>query len=176
MFFYLTLIVIFITRDSLSIKEKHHYFLSNSPYKKSKNLSRKQRKAHSLPPNAYNERYYELTMNPNLGYPTLSKKVELQNRLNSLKKQSLSKKSKTKNITRKPPGEDNLNPWVSIGPNDVGGRTRGALIDLNDAEKDRVIAGGVSGGLWINEDIDKATPSEWTEVSGVPGNLSLIHI
>ena len=171
--FCLSIVVIYIPRDTLSVKEKHHFFLINSPFKKSKNLSRKQRKAFSLPPNAYNERFYELTMNPNLGYPTLSKKVELQNRLNSIKKQSLSKKSKTKNTTRKTPGEDNLNPWVSIGPNDVGGRTRGALFDLNDPEKDRIIAGGVSGGLWINEDIDKATPSAWTEVNGVPGNLAI---
>jgi gliding motility-associated-like protein len=165
-------ILICIPRDTFSDKEIHHYFLNNSPYKKSKNLSRNQRKAFSLPPNAYNERFYELTMNPSLGYPTLSKKVELQNRLISLKKQSLSIKSKTNNASRTP-GENNLNPWVSIGPNNVGGRTRGALFDLNDPEKDRVIAGGVSGGLWVNEDIDKASTSPWTKVNGVPGNLAV---
>ena len=32
-----------------------------------------------MPPNSYNERFYELTQNPYLGYPTTQKKFDLQN-------------------------------------------------------------------------------------------------
>ena len=111
-------------------------------------------------------------MNPELGYPTLSKKVELQNYLSSISKRN---KNVLKDavLTGKTPGVDSSNPWISIGPDDVGGRTRAALFDLNDTEKDRIIAGGVSGGLWLNEDIDSSSESSWTEVTGVPGNLAV---
>ena len=163
-FLFVLLIFILCPRDNFTAKEKHFFFLYYSPFKATKSLSKNERKALSIPPNAYNERFYELTMNPDLGYPTLSKKVELQNRLQSVKKQF---------NTKKIPGADDQNPWISIGPNNVGGRTRGALYDLNDVEKDRIIAGGVSGGIWINEDIDKGTSSPWTQVTGVPGNLAI---
>ena len=86
-FLFVTLIFLLCPRDNFTAKEKHFFFLYNSPFKSTKTLSRTERKALSIPPNAYNERFYELTMNPDLGYPTLSKKVELQNRLQSLKKQ-----------------------------------------------------------------------------------------
>ena len=173
-FFLCFLTVLFLAkRDTIAPKEKHQYFLENSPYKTTKNLSRKARKSLAMPPNAYHERFYELTMNPNLGYPTLSKKVALQNNLAGSRNRNVNKGGKNNSLSGKAPGVDNLNPWTSIGPNDVGGRTRAALFDLNDNEKDRVIAGGVSGGLWVNEDIDSDTPSEWIEVTGVPGNLAV---
>ncbi|MDB4307054.1 hypothetical protein N9935_02605, partial [Flavobacteriaceae bacterium] len=111
--------------------------------------SRKDRKALGIPPNAYNERFFELTMNPSLGYPTVSKKFELQNRLSRERNGNINpnKNPKNQDLSSKTPGADNLNPWISVGPNDVGGRTRGALFDLNDNEKDRVIAGGSQWGF-----------------------------
>jgi hypothetical protein len=48
----------------------HRQFLENSPFKETIKLSRAERKALSLPPNAYNERMWELTMNPATGIPT----------------------------------------------------------------------------------------------------------
>ena len=36
--------------------------------------------------------------------------------------------------------------WFEVGPNDVGGRTRAMVIDRQNP--DRLIAGGISGGLW----------------------------
>ncbi len=175
--FFLSTIIFILTfvRDGFSLKDKHAHFLHNSPYKNTKKLSRKDRKALGIPPNAYNERFFELTMNPSLGYPTVSKKFELQNRLSRESNGNINpnKNPKNQDLSSKTPGADNLNPWISVGPNDVGGRTRGALFDLNDNEKDRVIAGGVSGGLWVNEDIDASGTSPWTEVTGVPGNLAV---
>ena len=40
--------------------------------------------------------------------------------------------------------------WTSRGPYNVGGRTRALAVDITN--KDVIIAGGVSGGLWRSED------------------------
>ncbi|MGA0431575.1 MAG: hypothetical protein ACO3M9_06300, partial [Flavobacteriaceae bacterium] len=156
-----------ISRDELfTPKEYHKYLLENSRFKSTKNLSRSERKSKGMPPNSYNERFHELTQNPYLGYPTTQKKFDLQNSL-------LNSKIRGGALSGKVPGQDSTNNWVSVGPNNVGGRTRGALFDLNDPQRDRVLAGGVSGGLWVNEDIDSPTNSEWSMVTGVPGNLAI---
>ncbi|MBI4646384.1 MAG: hypothetical protein HY738_07275 [Bacteroidia bacterium] len=42
------------------------------------------------------------------------------------------------------------NTWVARGPYNVGGRTRGAAIDVTN--ENIIIAGGVSGGLWRTVD------------------------
>jgi hypothetical protein len=39
--------------------------------------------------------------------------------------------------------------WQQKGPYNVGGRTRALSIDVND--ENRILCGGVSGGLWISE-------------------------
>lgn len=46
---------------------KHHFCLENSPFKSTQNLSKKERKAGEIPPNAYNEMLWERTMNPETG-------------------------------------------------------------------------------------------------------------
>ena len=45
------------------------------------------------------------------------------------------------------------------------------LIQMTQTHK-RVFAGGVSGGLWKNDDITDPS-SSWTEVSGVPSNMNI---
>ena len=87
-FLSLILLLLFSKSQNFSPKEKHKLFLTNSPFSKTKKLSKKERKSLGIPPNSYNERFFELTMNPELGYPTLSKKVELQNYLSSISKRN----------------------------------------------------------------------------------------
>lgn len=48
-------------------------------------------------------------------------------------------------------------PWMHRGPYHVGGRTRGAAFDALDPN--RIVAGGVSGGLWLSEDAGKTWKS-----------------
>ena len=43
----------------------------------------------------------------------------------------------------------NLLTWSSLGPNNVGGRTRAIALDVRD--ENVIIAGGVSGGVWRSE-------------------------
>ncbi len=49
--------------------------------------------------------------------------------------------------------------WVKRGPYNVGGRTRGIALDVND--ENTIVAGGVSGGIWRSTDAG-ATWSEQT--------------
>jgi len=49
--------------------------------------------------------------------------------------------------------------WISRGPWNVGGRTRAAAIDI--LNENRILAGGVSGGLWLSEDAGQS----WSIIS-----------
>ena len=150
-----------------SIQETHAYHLGNSPFSASKNLSRQDRKLQGLPPNAYFEQQWELTMNPSLGRPTPEVLVRLQQQLAS------------QNLQERSPGDAYDNAWEERGPNNIGGRTRAILFDPNDANNanpaddyTRVFAGSVSGGLWVNDDITDVN-SSWQLVAGLPDNISV---
>ncbi|MGP8214594.1 MAG: T9SS type A sorting domain-containing protein [Bacteroidia bacterium] len=41
--------------------------------------------------------------------------------------------------------------WRSLGPSNVGGRTRAILIDNQDPTGQTIFAGGVSGGIWVSK-------------------------
>ena len=137
---------------------QHEAFLKNSPFKETLKLTTEERKALGIPPNKFYEREWELTMDPATGQPEPQRVLNLQKELAEQAKLS------------KVPGENNNN-WVERGPNDVGGRTRAIMYDPNDITNKRVFAGGVSGGLWVNDDITDAN-SSWTEVD-LPQNLAI---
>ncbi len=151
--------------ESQKIAEKrkiHSEYMKNSPFKESLKWSKKERKLKGLPPNKYFEQMWELTINPATGKLsdgniTLLRERLLQDRLNG-----------------RNPGHSS-NAWEERGPNNVGGRTRAMLFDPNDSGNNTVYAGGVSGGLWKNTNITSSS-SQWTRVTGVPGNLSVTSI
>ena len=62
--------------------------------------------------------------------------------------------------------------WIERGPHAVGGRTRAMLFDPADPQAKKVWAGGVSGGLWVIEDITNAS-ANWTKVDDFWDNLSI---
>jgi hypothetical protein len=143
------------------LRKQHETFLKNSPFKETLKLSKEERKALGIPPNKYFEREWELTIDPATGRPHPERVFKLQEELAEQAKLS------------KVPGE-NTNNWVERGPNDVGGRTRAVMFDPNDATNKRVFAGGVSGGLWVNNDITDVN-SSWAEVD-IPQNLAITCI
>lgn len=147
-------------KEAAKFRQQYAEFLKNSPFKKTLKLSKSERKAIQLPPNKYYEREWELTMNPATGKPEPHKVLALQKRLHD------------KSLASRVPGDAVDNAWEDRGPNNVGGRTRVVLFDPNDATNKRVFAGGVSGGLWVNDDITNVN-SSWTQVSGVPGNMNI---
>jgi trimeric autotransporter adhesin len=63
--------------------------------------------------------------------------------------------------------------WTERGPANVGGRTRALWFDLNGSPAfNKVWAGGVSGGLWVTNDITVATPA-WTKVDDFFDNIAI---
>ena len=64
------------------------------------------------------------------------------------------------------------NQWVERGPYSVGGRVRAVMFDPNDSTGKKVWAGGVSGGLWYNNDITNPN-TEWTLVDAFWSNTTV---
>lgn len=145
------------------IKSQHQLHLANSPFKEVSLLSKKERKAKGLTPNKYNEREWELTMNPILGRPEGEKLIQI--------KKDLFEQRMADQLNGRVPGDASSNSWVERGPNNVGGRTRAIMFDPNDATNETVFAGGVSGGLWKNTNISNPS-SVWTRVD-IPDNLNV---
>ncbi len=144
------------------LRKQHAEFLKNHPYNKTLKLSRNERKAQGLPPNAYFEQQYLLEMNPTTRRAEFEKKFLLQ-------KELFQKNRFQKNV----PGSDD-NAWIERGPSNVPGRTRAMLFDPNDATNERIFAGGVSGGLWVNNDVTTRS-NPWERV-GIPENLAVSSI
>jgi photosystem II stability/assembly factor-like uncharacterized protein len=65
--------------------------------------------------------------------------------------------------------------WEERGPNNVGGRTRGLIVDLNDPSGQTVWAGGVAGGLWRTNNIDDPLPF-WVPINDLFENLAVSTI
>ncbi|WP_264559875.1 T9SS sorting signal type C domain-containing protein [Flavobacterium sp. N2270] len=148
-----------VTNDSIEqLRAKYSNYLRNHPFAKTKTLPKSERKAIGLPPNAFYEQEWLYTSNPVLGRPTpelvriLQTELEEQERLNRV------------------PGDGLDNQWVERGPNNVGGRTRALMFAPGSTTK--VFAGGVSGGLWINNDITSSA-SVWQQTQGVPSNIAV---
>ncbi|MDX1911065.1 MAG: T9SS type A sorting domain-containing protein [Saprospiraceae bacterium] len=60
--------------------------------------------------------------------------------------------------------------WMSRGPWNVGGRTRAVAIDVTN--ENRLLAGGISGGMWLSEDGGQ-TWARKTSLSAHPGCTSI---
>ncbi|MCH7859259.1 MAG: hypothetical protein IID14_06115, partial [Candidatus Marinimicrobia bacterium] len=58
------------------------------------------------------------------------------------------------------PGGTAAVTWTERGPNNIGGRTRALAIDA--ANPTRLLAGGVSGGMWLSTD----GGSSWSKTTG----------
>jgi len=74
-----------------------------------------------------------------------------------------------------PPGAPlNGMQWHERGANNVGGRTRALMFDMNDAANGykKVFAGGVGGGLWYTTDIT-ATPVQWNKIDDFFDNIAI---
>jgi photosystem II stability/assembly factor-like uncharacterized protein len=167
--FVLTAVIVFTLVNNQSssfdeLKAKHHDFLKKSPFKKTKHLTKKERHKLGIAPNAYNQRQWELTMNPHLGHPTPEKVFGLQKDLRTSRKR----------VAFAVPGATPEMSWTERGPNNVGGRTRALIFDPKDTTQETVLAGGVSGGLWRNTHISDANHS-W-ELMNIPENLAISSI
>ena len=162
-FSFLILILIFskLKENGLdSIKGKHEKLILSHPFNNTIQLSKEERLTYNLPPNKYYEQLYLLQMNPYTGRTHPENLYNLQEELKEKRK-----------LQERTPGDAIDNKWIERGPNNVGGRTRVVMFDPNDVTNKRVFAGGVSGGLWVNNDITDEN-SSWTRVD-IDENLSV---
>lgn len=103
---------------------------------------------------------FEITKDLALGYPPIKRKVEAF----KIGREKLAQKTQARTI-------DNIE-WTERGPNNVGGRTRALMFDPNDDTNNKVWAGGISGGIWYNNDITDGE-SSWINVDDFMTNLSI---
>lgn len=114
------------------------------------------------PPNKAFEQNWEATKNPATNEPEPEKLPTIIADINAYwQQQSLNKV----------PGSAGL-PWQERGPNNIGGRTRAIMFDPNDPTHKKVWAGGVTGGLWYNNDITNPG-SSWTNVDDFWDNIAI---
>ncbi|MFK5855132.1 MAG: DUF5017 domain-containing protein, partial [Bacteroidota bacterium] len=106
---------------------------------------------------------YIKTLDPKLGYVP--------------KKRLLSAYNYTYTIEQEQKNSRNYVPslnWTGSGAN-MGGRTRAIMFDPNDANHNKVWAGGVTGGLWYTNDITDVN-SQWVVVDDFWSNLAISSI
>jgi len=109
---------------------------------------------------AYLQDYLE-TMNPALGRPEPEKLIPVWEMTKNMQQS-----------TARTPGASGT-PWVERGPNNVGGRTRALAWDPTSTNK--VWGGGVTGGLWYNNNITSST-SSWQSVNDFWDNITVTAI
>lgn len=141
-------------------QENYAKVVKNHPFNNALNLTKEERIANGIPPNKYFEEMYLLQINPYTGKTHPENTYNIQQEL-----------KEQRAYQQRTPGDAIDNQWQERGPNNVGGRTRMVLFDPNDDDNKRVFAGGVSGGLWVNNDITDEN-SSWTRV-GIDENLSV---
>lgn len=141
-------------------QENYTRVVQNHPFNTTLNLTKEERIANGIPPNKYFEEMYLLQINPYTGRTHPENVYKLQQELKAKRA-----------YQQRTPGDATDNQWIERGPNNVGGRTRMVLFYPNDSTNKRVFAGGVSGGLWVNDDITDEN-SSWTRV-GIDENLTV---
>lgn len=125
-----------------------------------------------VPPNEYFIQDYKRTLNLETGRTEPEKLYQIKKELDrGLYKTTQPLKMLSSGNSETGRSINNA-PWVERGPYKVGGRTRAIMYDPNDTTGKRVFAGGVSGGLWVNDDITSET-SEWTPIDDFMANTSI---
>ena len=82
---------------------------------------------------------------------------------------AIQNKSEGAKAIKTAPG-DPISAFVNRGPFNVGGRTRGLALDIND--ENRILAGGASGGIWLSTNAGVS----WQRVSPIDQNGSITAI
>ncbi len=143
-------------------KASYRTFIKNHPFRTKprlhsdsiKKMDKKDR------PDLAEEQNFLMTLDPKLGYPP-------RERLTPVIKQLKKKNTHSRGL---PGGVSS--PWEERGPNNVGGRTRALMFDPNDVTEKKVWAGGVTGGLWYNNDITNSN-SNWQSVDDFWNNIAI---
>jgi hypothetical protein len=138
--------------QEISSRAEYEEFLAKHPFNNRKiNLEEWENTLKADRPDLAWEQDYLATMNPATGRPEQEKLTPVR---------EMTKAMMLAPLSGIPGGSGPGESWVERGPNNVGGRTRALVWDPNTTNK--VWAGGVTGGLWYNNDI--TSDGTWTKV------------
>ena len=124
------------------------------------------------PPDEYYLQDFIATMDPETGTVHNKNYVELEKKVESGRFQPEKNLKIFNGANGSHTNKSVTNLWVERGPYETGGRVRGIMFDPNDPTGKKVWAGGVSGGLWFNNDISNPN-SEWTLVDAFWSNTTV---
>tara|TARA_R110001592_G_scaffold234658_2_gene492307 strand:- start:32540 stop:37297 length:4758 start_codon:yes stop_codon:yes gene_type:complete len=147
-------------------RESYKSFLAEHPFNNRPRLSKaewKNNPPQDRPDLAW-EQNYLATMDPILGRPAVERLEQVYQIVDQSNNQ----------LSPSIPGSA-ASPWTERGPDNVGGRTRAIMWDPNASSGNKVWAGGVTGGLWYNNNITSGT-SAWVSVSNQWDNLAITAI
>lgn len=105
---------------------------------------------------------YLMTKDPSLNIVPTERIIEAKRRMEEM--QSAARPDNTTALA-----------WQERGPNNVGGRTRGLLVDRSDLTGNTVFAAGVGGGLWKTTNFKAGTPT-WTVINDFFANIAITCI
>lgn len=150
----------FFSGSDLTPREKYEQFLV-SEYKKVPMITEEENEEAGKPtrPDLAAIQDYFVTLDPELGRVPTERLKDAYDQTRSIQQQT-SFKATSSDIT-----------WEGTGAN-MGGRTRAMMFDPNDPDHKKVWAGGVTGGLWYNNDITDED-SEWNTVDDFWESLSV---
>ncbi len=155
----------FYFEKPLNQREKFGRYLSEHPFNNRERIEiENDEENEGDRPDLASEQDFLRTMNPVLGRPTPEVLASTIQQI----------RATPSHTTMGTPGSVTA-PWVERGPNNVGGRTRAIVFDPSDATHRKVWAGGVTGGLWYNNDITSAT-SSWISVNDFWANIAVTSI
>lgn len=149
----------------LAEKDLFRAIVNSHQYAVRPHLNKEQIKAmpkQDRPDLAWEQNYLE-TMDPALGRPAPERLLPIYQQI-----------AQSRNSLTATPGAVTT-PWTERGPSNVGGRTRAIAYDPNDVTGKKVWAGGVTGGLWYNNDITLSS-SSWTAVNDFWDNIAITAI
>ena len=153
-------IFIFLKINPENPREEYERYLKNHEYLNRNTEEIALLKKQDRPDEAW-ELNFLLTMDPKTKQPEPSRLLKTYSELKVRSNERIAA-----------PGQD-ISPWVERGPNNVGGRTRAIAFDPSTENK--VWAGGVSGGLWFNNNITDGE-SSWQAVDDFWDNLAITCI
>jgi Secretion system C-terminal sorting domain len=156
----------FSLTEKVQSREDYEAFINNHPYSMALRSGVNEEEEHRPDrPDLAMMQDYLFTMDPSVHRPTPLVLLPLNNQT-ALMRDGKNKKNPAAR------GLSSFTAWEERGPKQVGGRTRAVMFDPNDATKKKVWAGGVSGGLWFNNDITNAS-STWTKADDFWDNLAV---
>jgi hypothetical protein len=108
----------------------------------------------------------KITKDPALGYVPLDRKRLAMLQTKQMQADMVAKSSFLRGSTIQ------KNRWIPRGPGNVGGRTRAMMIDVGDATRNTMFAGGSTGGVFKTTNL-KSPNTVWTRVNDYLDNLTV---